>query len=103
MTGILLGINNFILAANTVDFYDAESHAGNSYWPFIGFMCFLLGIVIIFVGYVKQSTAKKQWNLFYDQRDRKDFTEEKYVKERKAGKIIMVIGVVLLVVSFFLL
>ena len=22
MTGILLGINNFILAANTVDFYD---------------------------------------------------------------------------------
>ena len=66
-------------------------------------MCFLLGIVIIFVGYVKQSTAKKQWNLFYDQRDRKDFTEEKYVKERKAGKIIMVIGVVLLVASFFLL
>ena len=59
--------------------------------------------MIIFVGYVKQSTAKKQWNLFYDQRDRKDFTEEKYVKERKAGKIIMVIGVVLLVVSFFLL
>ena len=59
MTGVLLGINNFILAANTVDFYDAESHAGNSYWPFIGFMCFLLGIVIIFVGYVKQSTAKK--------------------------------------------
>ena len=42
--------------------------------------------MIIFVVYVKQSTAKKQWNLFYDQRDRKDFTEEKYVKKKKSWK-----------------
>ena len=55
-----------------IDFYDAEAHAGTSFKPFIGFMMFFAGFVIIFIGIVKINDAKKQWNLFYDQRDRKD-------------------------------
>lgn len=90
------------LLAGEIDFYDSEAHAGDSYWPFIGFMVFLAGFVIIFIGSVKLISAKRQFNIFYDQRDRKDFTEEKYVKEKRVGMIMIVVGVVLLIGSFLI-
>ncbi len=37
----------------------------------LGFMVFLIGFVIVFIGIVKIVNAKHQFNLFYDQRDRK--------------------------------
>lgn len=85
-----------------IDFYDSETHAGDSYWPFIGFMAFLLGFVLIFIGSVKVISAKRQFNIFYDQRDRQDFTQEKYAKEKKAGTIMIGIGVVMMIGSFFI-
>ena len=89
--------------AGQMDFYDNEAHQGDSILPFIGFMMFLLGMVAAFIGFVKISNAKRQWNLFYDDRDKKDLTQDKYVKEKKLGIIILVVGVVLLVGSFFIL
>mgnify|MGYP001516467731 CR=1 FL=1 len=46
-------INRIALEADTsaaMDFYNSEEHAGTSYLPFIGFMLFLAGIVVIIVG-----------------------------------------------------
>ena len=86
-----------------IDFYGAEAHAGTSFKPFIGFMMFFAGFVIIFIGIVKINDAKKQWNLFYDQRDRKDFSEPKYEKEKRTGKILVAAGVILILLSFILL
>ena len=45
-------INRIALEADTsaaMDFYNSEEHAGTSYLPFIGFMLFLAGIVVIIV------------------------------------------------------
>lgn len=86
-----------------VDFYDSESHQGTSFLPFLGFMCFLIGFVTAFIGIIKISNARKQWNLFYDQRDRKDLSDPKYLKEKRTGQIMVVIGVVLVLASFILL
>lgn len=86
-----------------IDFYDAEAHAGTSFKPFIGFMMFFVGFVIIFIGIVKINDAKKQWNLFYDQRDRKNFSDPKYEKEKRTGKILVGVGVIMILLSFILL
>ena len=48
-------INRIALEADTsaaMDFYNSEEHAGTSYLPFIGFMLFLAGIVVIIVGHI---------------------------------------------------
>ena len=33
-----------------VDFYNNEAYAGNSILPFMGFMMFLIGLVVVIVG-----------------------------------------------------
>ena len=86
-----------------VNFNDAQSHRGTSFVPFIGFLCFLFGLVLLVIGIVKISYSKHQWNLFYDQRDRKDFSDPKYAKEKKAGIAITAVGAVLLVISAVIL
>jgi hypothetical protein len=98
---MMSGLIPFILG--TIDFYDEEAYAGTSYAPFIGFMIFFVGMVVVFVGAIKLSNAKKQWNLFYDQRDAKHLDEPQYVKERKIGKILIGVGIVLMLASFILL
>ena len=40
-----------------IDFNDSEAYAGTSYWPFIGFMCFFIGLVVAFIGIVKISNS----------------------------------------------
>lgn len=86
-----------------VDFYDSESHQGTSYLPFLGFMLFLIGFVMIFIGFVKLSNAKRQWNLFYDQRDRKDLNAPKFRREKRIGQVLIAVGAVLVVASFIVL
>lgn len=98
----LLNLFNIALSGG-IDFYNSESHAGNSFLPFIGFMLFLIGMVMTFIGAVKMSTAKRRWNIFYDKRDAVDFTEDKYVKERKVGKVLVIIGCIMMVLSFIIL
>ena len=66
-------------------------------------MMFFAGFVIIFIGIVKINDAKKQWNLVYDQRDRKNFSDPKYEKEKRTGKILVAAGVILILLSFILL
>ena len=61
---------NAAMFACEIDFNDAEAHAGTSFVPFLGFMVFLIGLVFCFIGIVKINDAKKQWYLFYDNRDK---------------------------------
>ena len=51
-----------IIAAD-VDFYNIEGNRGDSYLPFIGFMMFVVGAVVAFMGFSKYITAKKNFNL----------------------------------------
>jgi uncharacterized membrane protein YidH (DUF202 family) len=85
-----------------IDFNDSEAYQGSSFLPFIGFMCFVLGIVLIFIGIVKIVSAKHQWNLFFDQRDRKDLDAPVVRRDGKIGIVLTVIGVVVLIGSFFM-
>ena len=111
-------INRIALEADTsaaMDFYNSEEHAGTSYLPFIGFMLFLAGIVVIIVGLATYLTAKHNFNIFFDARDvRMTYDEqimpekarlnnEKLAKDKKKGKIIIIIGVVLVIASFVVL
>ena len=112
-------INRIALEADTsaaMDFYNSEEHAGTSYLPFIGFMLFLAGIVVIIVGLATYLTAHN-FNIFFDARDvRMTYEEqimpddekarlnnEKLAKDKKKGKIIIIIGVVLVIASFVVL
>lgn len=96
-------MQRLIMVLGDIDFYDSETYAGDSYLPFLGFLIFFAGMMVVFVGAMKLSNAKKQWNLFYDQRDRKDLTSPKYVKESKIAKILIAVGIVLMLASFILL
>lgn len=100
-----------------VDFYNNEAYAGNSILPFMGFMMFLIGLVVVIVGAATYFTAKHNFNIFYDMRDvritydeqmmpddekaRRD--NEKLKKDKKRGQIVMIVGAVLIVVSFIML
>lgn len=86
-----------------IDFNDSETYAGTSYWPFIGFMCFFIGLVVAFIGIVKISNSKHQWNLFYDQRDKKDLNSPVVIKDRKVGIIMLVVGIVMMIASNFIM
>lgn len=97
-----------------VDFYNNEDYAGDSILPFMGFMMFLIGLVVVIVGAAIYFTAKHNFNIFYDTRDVKITYDEqmlsddekaaknneKLIKDKKKGRIIMIIGAVLIVASF---
>lgn len=83
--------------------YDMDQHRGTSYLPFIGFMVFLAGMVVVIVGAAKYFTAKRQFNLFYDKRDSVDMNPARQERDKKVGKILMIIGVIMMVLSFIIL
>lgn len=83
-----------------IDFNDSESYRGTSYLPFLGFMVFFAGMMIAFIGIVKISNSRHQWNIFYDERDRKDLKSPAVNKDRKTGIIMLVVGIVMMIVSF---
>lgn len=101
----------------TMDFYNSEDHAGTSYVPFIGFMLFLIGLVVIIVGAATYFTATRNFNIFYDTRDVKitydeqmmsddekaKLAKEKLKKDKKGGQITMIVGAVLVIASFIVL
>ena len=83
----------------------------------LGSCFFLAGIVVIIVGLATYLTAKHNFNIFFDARDvRMTYEEqimpddekarlnnEKLAKDKKKGKIIIIIGVVLVIASFVVL
>ena len=78
-------INRIALEADTsaaMDFYNSEEHAGTSYLPFVGFMLFLAGIVVIIVGLATYLTAKHNFNIFFDARDVRITYEEQIMPYR---------------------
>jgi len=92
-------INNMFL---TVDVTDINSNNGSSALPFLGFVMFLFSIVLIFVGLVLVNAAKREWNVFYAPHDVS--TEDIKGKKKKGvikGRIVYIIGIIMLVASFF--
>ena len=86
-----------IIAAD-VDFYNIEGNRGDSYLPFIGFMMF-----VTFMGFSKYITAKKNFNLFYDLRDSVKVDKATNEKNKKTGIIMIAAGIIVLIVSFFVI
>ena len=70
----------------TMDFYNSEDHAGTSYVPFIGFMLFLIGLVVIIVGAATYFTATRNFNIFYDTRDVKITYDEQMMSDDEKAK-----------------
>ena len=66
-----------------IDFNDSEAYA--------------------FIGIVKISNSKHQWNLFYDNRDKKDLNSPILQKDRKVGIIMLVVGIVMMIASNFII
>lgn len=99
--GYILNALSFIAA--DVDFYNIEGNSGDSYMPFIGFMMFLIGFVVIFMGFSKYLTAKKNFNLFYDQRDSVTVDKATNQKNKNIGIIMMAVGLIILIISFFVI
>lgn len=60
------------------------------------------GMMIAFIGIVKISNSRHQWNIFYDERDRKDLKSPAVNKDRKTGIIMLVVGIVMMIVSFLI-
>lgn len=86
-----------------VDFYNSQEYAGDSFLPFIGFMCFLIGFVGIFLGATKVIAAKKDFHIFFDKRNEVEISKLKNKKNVKVGITFIVLGIILMIVSFFLL
>lgn len=102
--GYILGVLGYIAyIAADVDFYNIEGNSGDSYLPFVGFMLFLIGLVVIFMGFSKYLTAKKNFNLFYDQRDSVNIDKATNQKNKNAGIIMMAAGLMFLIISFFVI
>ena len=102
--GYILGVLDYIAyIAADVDFYNIEGNSGDSYLPFVGFMLFLIGFVVIFMGFSKYLTAKKNFNLFYDQRDSVNIDKATNQKNKNVGIIMMAAGLMFLIISFFVI
>lgn len=85
-----------------IDFNNNEDYRGTSYLPFLGFMCFFAGLMIAFIGIVKITNSRHQWNIFYDKRDRKDLQSPAVNKDRKTGIILLIVGIVMMIASNFI-
>ena len=55
--GYILNTLQFIAAE--ADFYNLEENRGDSYIPFIGFMMFVIGAVVLFMGFSKYITPER--------------------------------------------
>lgn len=55
------------------------------------------------MGFSKYLTAKKNFNLFYDQRDSVNIDKAANQKNKNAGIIMMAAGLMFLIISFFVI
>ena len=91
-----------IIAAD-VDFYNIEGNRGDSYLPFIGFKMFGKAMCAKAQSFAKYITAKKNFNLFYDLRDSVKVDKATNEKNKKTGIIMIAAGIIVLIVSFFVI
>lgn len=85
-----------------VDFNNQTDYKGTSIWPFFSFVMFFAGLLLIFIGFIIANTARKQWNTYYDAKDR---TPEQSKSEKKKslwrGRIVMIAGLLIFIASYF--
>lgn len=69
----------------------------------IGFLMMIAGIILGLMGWITYSTAKREYNLYFDMRDQIDNPDVmQRMSNMKRGKIMLIVGVVFIVVSLFL-
>lgn len=99
-------VNVLATAESKLDFYNQNvgEEGGGSILPFLGFMCSLFALVFLGIGIVRYIAAKKKYNMFFDQRDQRDKPDDSvYKKEQRVGLIAIIVGAILMVLSFVLL
>lgn len=70
---------------------------------FVGFVALLAGITLILCGIVVYSKAKREWNLYYNMRDQVDNPDvQRRMKDKKKGKIFLIVGILLVAVSLLI-
>lgn len=93
-------VNSIFLTASGA----GEEAVGGSILPFLGFMLFLFGSMMIFIGIVMVISAKREWKIYYAPHD--EYTED-LIKQRKRdflkGRIVYILGIVFFILSFVLL
>ena len=105
LSNIYYDVMDIAVLAEANIFEQGASSEGGSILPFLGFMCSLFAIVFLGIGVVRYFSAKSRFNMYFDLRDQVQDapSEEKYAKEMKAGKIAIIVGAILMVLSFVLL
>lgn len=80
-----------------INFYSEEANNGDSIIPFLGFLTFLGGLLLLLFGVVNFVLAWREFDLWYDSSalDKKPDKKEKKVKMRKYG-IMIVIGILMM-------
>lgn len=84
-----------------INFYSEETNNSDSILPFLGFLLFLGGIILLLVGVVNFVLAWREFNLWYDASalEKKPDKAEKKNKMRKYG-IVIAIGIVMIAGSY---
>lgn len=84
-----------------INFYSEEANNGDSILPFLGFLIFLGGIMVLLVGVVNFVLAWREFNLWYDASalEKKPDKAGKKTKMRKYG-IMIAVGIVMIAGSY---
>lgn len=83
------------------NFYSEDVNNGESILPFLGFLLFLAGIVVIIVGVVNFVLAWREFDLWYDASKLEEKPDLSLKKSRmKKNGLIIVVGVVMMGVSY---
>lgn len=83
------------------NFYAEDLNNGESILPFIGFLIFLLGIVVVVLGAVNLISVWREFRLWYDASalEEKPDRVMKKAKMRKYG-IIIAVGILIVALSY---
>lgn len=84
-----------------INFYSEDANNGDSILPFLGFLIFLGGVMVVLVGVVNFVLAWREFNLWYDASalENKPDKAEKKTKMKKYG-IMIAVGVIMMICSY---
>lgn len=84
-----------------INFYSEEANNGDTILPFLGFLIFLGGIMVLLVGVVKLVLVWREFDLWYDASalEKKPDKAGKKVKMRKYV-IMIAVGIVMIAGSY---
>lgn len=86
-----------------INFYSEDVHNGDSILPFLGFLIFLGGVIVLLAGAVNFVLVWREFNLWYDASalEKKPDTALKKSKMKKYA-VVMLIGILMMAGSYLL-